>query len=77
LSEEFGGLKPSDVEAELARQPAGFLEQIIEDRLIARAIATYTQHPTATGDLIDLVKAVHFELVQEEIDDAQQPHDRD
>lgn len=59
---------PSEILAEVARQPAGLLEQIIEDRLIARAIATYQANPKATGDLVDMVKAVKFELVQEELD---------
>jgi hypothetical protein len=54
--------------AEIHGQPAGLLEQIIDDRIIARAIATYTANPKATGELIDLVKAVQFELIQEEID---------
>ncbi len=44
------------------------LEQILEDRTIARAIATYQQRPDATGDLIDLVRLVEFELVQDDLD---------
>jgi hypothetical protein len=59
---------PSAVLAEVARQPVGLLEQIIEDRLIVRAILAYRANPNADGDLIDLVKRVQFDLVQEEID---------
>lgn len=59
---------PSDIEAEVDRQPAGLLEQIIEDRLIARAIAAYQQNPKATGTLVDLVRLVEFEGVQEELE---------
>jgi hypothetical protein len=54
--------------AEVARQPAGLLEQIIEDRAIARAIATVKTNPKATGELADLVRIVQFELVKEELD---------
>ncbi len=67
MSEEFGGALPSVILAEVDRQPAGLLEQIIEDRAIARAIATLDANPKARGDIVDLVNIVQFELAQEEL----------
>lgn len=74
ISEEFGGALPTAVMEEVDRLPSGMLEQIIQDRAIARAIRVYQQDPKATGDiLVDLVRLVDFELAQEAID-AQQLH---
>lgn len=60
--------------AEVHRLPAGMLEQIVEDRVIGRAIATYKQNPKASGEYVDLVKQIEFEAVHAELNDAQQFH---
>lgn len=76
LSEEFGGCLPSVLMAEANRLPAGMLDTIIEDRLMVRAIDVYQQNPKATGALVQLVREVEFEDVQEAIY-AEQLHDHD
>lgn len=48
--------------AEVDRLPAGMLEQIIEDRQIARAIARYDMDPKASGALVDQVREIDYEL---------------
>jgi hypothetical protein len=56
------------------RLPAGTLELLIEYRAYAAAYQVFRQTPSATGELVDVVKAIEFALVQEEID-AEQLHD--
>ena len=68
MSEEFGGRLPSEILAEVNRLPAGMLEQIIEYRAMARAIAEYEANPKARGGYIDDVIALEFEAKQREID---------
>jgi hypothetical protein len=75
ICDEFRCL-PSDAERELARQPVGYLEEIIEARNYTRAKQAYDDahanhrrppdHP-----LVQLVTAIEFQLAQEEI--ASQP----
>jgi len=66
LSAEFGGALPSAILAEEARLPAGMLDTILEYRYLARAVAIYRQQPEAEGELVDLIREIHAELVQDE-----------
>jgi hypothetical protein len=59
---------------EWLRLPAGTLELLIEYRSYAAAYATFRANPEATSELVDLVKAIEFALVQEELD-AEHVHD--
>lgn len=68
LSAEFGGVLPSVIVAEEARLPAGMLDTILEYRYLARAVAAFRQNPATSGDLVDLIKVIHAELVQDEHD---------
>jgi hypothetical protein len=67
LSEEFGGALPSAIIAEQRRLPAGFLEQVLEYRQLARAIAIYEQNPKAEGALVQFVRMLDFEMTAEEL----------
>jgi len=71
LCEEFPALKPSDVLAERARLPEGFLEEIIESRAYARALATNQGDPDANGwrssPIRTLAREIEHELAEEEI----------
>lgn len=52
------------------RLPAGTLELLIEYRSYAAAYAQFRANPAqATGDMVDLVKAIEFGLRQDEIDE--------
>lgn len=68
MSAEFGGALPSAILAEERRLPAGLLDTIVEYRYLARAIATYQQNPAANGELVALIRTIHAELAQEELD---------
>lgn len=68
LCEEFPGRLPTEIWAEQQRLPDGFLEEIINSRNYGRAFHAFRANPKATGELVDLVKVIEFELVQEEID---------
>jgi hypothetical protein len=67
LCEEFPGVLPSEMVAEIERLPAGLLEEMLESRHYGRAYALYQQNPRATGGLVDEVKQIEFELAQEEM----------
>lgn len=54
----------------MGRLPAGFLEEIIASRNYGRAYAAWHQNPTVEGELVDIVKVITFEFVQEEIDNG-------
>ena len=58
---------PSEAWREWQRLPAGFMEQVIEYRAYGSAKAVADANPKAAGGLVDLVRVIEFELVQEEI----------
>jgi len=68
LCEEFQKL-PTEIVAEQAQLPAGFLEEIIEARAYAATKLAYDrqQDPKAEHPLVALVKLIEVELVQEEL----------
>jgi hypothetical protein len=73
LSEEFGGALPSEILAELARVPVGFLEEIIEDRNYAATKAAYDAEQNSKSktpirsETWQLVQAIEFEIAGEEL----------
>ena len=68
LCDEFPGRLPTEILAERDRLPCGLLDEIIASRHYVRAYHAWHQNPKVEGDLVDLVKAISFELVQDEID---------
>jgi hypothetical protein len=70
LCEAFPGLSPTQILAERARLPEGFLEEIIASRQYARAVAANTVDPKSAGSSAIRQRAlvITFELAQEEID---------
>lgn len=69
LSEEFGGMRCSDVLDELERLPVGFMERVIEYRAYANTKVRYeASQKEYEPPLLTLVKVIEAELVQEEID---------
>jgi len=73
LSEEFGGALPSVILRELQRLPVGFMEQVIEYRRYAEAVATNTAHPEGwdTSPMRTLAMEIEHELAAEEIEEQQ------
>lgn len=68
MCEEFQCL-PSQIEAEIGRLPAGFLDDVIEARRFAEYKAAYDRDPqtVAQEGLGALVYEIDFDLAQEEI----------
>jgi hypothetical protein len=68
LCDQFPGRLPTEILAERDRLPAGFLDEILDSRHYRRAYDAWNQNPKVEGELVDLVKAITFEFVQEQMD---------
>ena len=70
LCEEFPGRLPSEIHAEIERLPDGFLFDVIEMRAYAGTKRAYdVSEKQQDESLLDLVKEIEAELVQEEINE--------
>ena len=76
MCDEFSCL-PSAALREYERLPVGLIEAVIEARAYGRLKAAYDQATTPAAraarpatPLLDLVKVITFELVQQELDEA-------
>lgn len=73
LSEEFGGRLPSEILAEHARVPVGFLEEILEARLYAATKAVYDAEQQSKSktpirsETWQLVQLIEFEIAEDEL----------
>ena len=69
LSEEFGGALPSVLAAELQRLPVGFLQQILEYRRYADAVAANQVDPKGwnTSPMRITATEIEFALAAAEI----------
>jgi hypothetical protein len=75
LCEAFPGRFPTEVLAERDRLPEGFLEDLLEARAYERAFWIYRANPKATGEMVQQVQRIEFELVQADLTDAEHVHD--
>ena len=69
MCQEFPALKPSDVFAERARLPEGFLDEIVASLAFARAVAANETDPKGwqSSDLRIMAKELEHERAEEEI----------
>ena len=69
LSEEFGGALPSVIWRELQRLPVGFLEQVIEYRHYAAAVAANRTDPHGwqSSPMRTLAQEIDHALAEEEL----------